>query len=79
VLRGPRRSTIANPAGLTRRQQEVLDQLATGATNAAIAAAMHLSERTVDHHVAAILGKLGVASRMAAVEQARTRGLLSQR
>jgi DNA-binding CsgD family transcriptional regulator len=78
AMRGPRRSTLANPAGLTRREREVLDQLATGATNTAIAAALHLSERTVAHHVSAILAKLGAATRLAAIEQARSRGLLSQ-
>ena len=74
--RGPRRATRAHPAGLTRREQEVLEQLATGATNPAIAAALHLSERTVVHHVSAILHKLGAATRLAAIEQARVRGLL---
>ena len=78
AMRGPRRSTLAHPAGLTRREQEVLEQLATGATNPAIAAALHLSERTVAHHVSAILAKLGAATRLAAIEQARSRGLLSQ-
>jgi DNA-binding CsgD family transcriptional regulator len=76
--RGPRRSTLEHPAGLTRREQEVLEQLATGATNPAIAAALHLSERTVAHHVSAILAKLGATTRLAAIEQARRRGLLSQ-
>jgi DNA-binding CsgD family transcriptional regulator len=78
AMRGPRRSTLAHPAGLTRREQEVLEQLATGATNPAIAAALHLSERTIAHHVSAILAKLGAATRLAAIEQARSRGLLSQ-
>ena len=78
AMRGPRRSTLAHPAGLTRREQQVLDQLATGATNPAIATALHLSERTVAHHVSAILGKLGVPTRLGAIEQARSRGLLSQ-
>ena len=78
AMRGPRRSTLAHPAGLTRREQEVLEQLATGATNPAIAAALQLSERTVAHHVSAILGKLGAATRLAAIEHARSRGLLSQ-
>jgi len=77
ALRGPRRSTLVHPAGLTRREQEVLEQLATGATNAAVASALHLSERTVAHHVAAILRKLGVAGRAAAVEEARARGLVA--
>ncbi len=76
--RGPRRSTLANPAGLTRREQEVLGKLATGATNPAIAADLHLSERTVAHHVSAVLSKLGAPTRMAAVEQARARGLLAE-
>lgn len=69
---------MSHPAGLTRREQEVLEQLATGATNPAIAATLHLSERTVAHHVSAILAKLGAATRLAASEQARRRGLLSQ-
>jgi DNA-binding CsgD family transcriptional regulator/tetratricopeptide (TPR) repeat protein len=76
--RGPRRSTRAHPAGLTRREQEVLEQLATGATNPAIAAALHLSERTVAHHVSAILRKLGAPTRLAAVERARAEGLLAE-
>jgi DNA-binding CsgD family transcriptional regulator len=76
--RGPRRSTLANPAGLTRREQEVLEQLATGATNAAIAGELHLSERTVAHHVSAILAKLSAANRTAAVEHARAQRLLAK-
>ncbi|HET7568669.1 MAG TPA: AAA family ATPase [Gaiellaceae bacterium] len=76
--RGPRRSTRAHPAGLTRREQEVLESLATGATNPAIAAALHLSERTVAHHVSSILRKLGAPTRLAAVEAARARGLLPE-
>jgi DNA-binding CsgD family transcriptional regulator len=77
-LRGPRRTTLANAAGLTRREQEVLAHVAQGLTNAAIADALSLSERTVAHHVSAILGKLGVSTRTAAVEAARTAGLLPQ-
>jgi len=78
AMRGARRSTLAHPAGLTRREQEVLERLATGATNPAIAAALHLSERTVAHHVSAILAKLGAPTRVAAIEGARRRGLLPQ-
>jgi DNA-binding CsgD family transcriptional regulator len=76
--RGPRRSTRAHPAGLTQREQEVLERLATGATNPAIAAGLHLSERTVAHHVSAILRKLGAATRLAAIESARAQGLLAE-
>jgi DNA-binding NarL/FixJ family response regulator len=77
-IRGPRRTTLDNAAGLTRREQEVLAQVAQGLTNAEIAAALSLSERTVAHHVSAILGKLGVSTRTAAVGAARTVGLLAQ-
>jgi DNA-binding CsgD family transcriptional regulator len=76
--RGPRRSTLANAAGLTRREQEVLAHIARGATNPGIARALHLSERTVAHHVSAILAKLGAPTRMAAVDAARRAGLLPQ-
>jgi DNA-binding CsgD family transcriptional regulator len=76
-LRGPRHSTLANAAGLTRREQEVLLALADGATNPQVAAKLHLSERTVAHHVSAILGKLSAPTRTAAVEAARRAGLLA--
>jgi DNA-binding CsgD family transcriptional regulator/tetratricopeptide (TPR) repeat protein len=76
--RGPRASTLANAAGLTRREQEVLTHVARGATNGTIAAALHLSERTVAHHVSAILAKLDASTRTAAVDAARSRGLLAQ-
>ena len=63
VPRGPRAATRANPAGLTARQLAVLELLREGLTNAEIAERLVLSVRTVDHHVAAILSKLGVSSR----------------
>jgi DNA-binding CsgD family transcriptional regulator/tetratricopeptide (TPR) repeat protein len=78
-LRGPRSSTLANAAGLTRREQEVLVVLAEGATNPQIAAALQLSERTVAHHVSSILGKLSAPTRTAAVEAARRAGLLASK
>jgi DNA-binding CsgD family transcriptional regulator len=76
VPRGPRRSTAADPTGLTGRQREVLALLAEGLSNAEIAARLTLSAKTVDHHVSAVLGKLGVPSRGQAVVAARRRGLL---
>ncbi len=63
VPRGPRAATRANPAGLTARQLAVLELLREGLTNAEIAERLVLSVRTVDHHVAAILSKLGVSTR----------------
>jgi DNA-binding CsgD family transcriptional regulator len=75
--RGPQRATLANAAGLTRREQEVLVHVARGETNPQIARALHLSERTVAHHVSAILIKLGVATRTAAVEAAHSVGVLT--
>jgi DNA-binding CsgD family transcriptional regulator len=74
--RGPQRATLANAAGLTRREQEVLVHVARGDTNPEIARALHLSERTVAHHVSAILSKLGAGTRTAAVDAARTAGAL---
>ncbi|MCE0767339.1 LuxR C-terminal-related transcriptional regulator [Pseudonocardia kujensis] len=63
VPRGPHQATRGNPAGLTGRQLEILRLVAAGLTNAEIAASLVLSVRTVDHHVSAVLQKLGVASR----------------
>ena len=76
---GSRAATRANPAGLTRREQEVLELLCEALSNEQIAERLVLSVRTVDHHVSAILGKLGVASRQRAVETARRAGLLAAR
>ncbi|MGH3620391.1 MAG: ATP-binding protein, partial [Sciscionella sp.] len=66
IPRGPQPVTQANPAGLTRRQVDVLTLLATGLTNAEIAERLVVSVRTVDHHVSAILARLGVRTRRAA-------------
>jgi DNA-binding CsgD family transcriptional regulator len=73
--RGPAVTTRGNPAGLTQRQMDVLALIADGMTNAEIAERLVLSVRTVDHHVSAILGKLGVPSRRAAAAAARSHGL----
>jgi DNA-binding CsgD family transcriptional regulator/tetratricopeptide (TPR) repeat protein len=75
VRRGPRPATAANPAGLTRREAEVLGLLAVGLSNTEIAARLVLSGRTVDNHVAAILRKLGVRTRGEASAQAAWLGL----
>jgi DNA-binding CsgD family transcriptional regulator/tetratricopeptide (TPR) repeat protein len=63
---GPRAATRERPFGLTRREYEVLDLICAEHTNAEIAAKLFLSVKTVDHHVSAVLGKLGVPNRGAA-------------
>jgi DNA-binding CsgD family transcriptional regulator/tetratricopeptide (TPR) repeat protein len=73
--RGPRPATAANPAGLTQRELDVLTLLAAGMRNAEIADRLVVSARTVDHHVSAILRKLGARSRGAAVLTAVRLGL----
>jgi DNA-binding CsgD family transcriptional regulator len=67
----PRSSTQQNPFGLTNRQVEILDLLILGLNNDEIAARLHISPKTADHHVSAILAKLGVHTRKAAAELAR--------
>lgn len=54
----------------------MLALLAEGLSNADIAARLTVSAKTVDHHVSAVLGKLGVSSRGRAAAAARERGLL---
>ena len=61
--RGPRPRTRENRAGLTRREFEVLTLLAAGLRNAQIAERLVVSERTIDHHVSAILRKLDARTR----------------
>jgi DNA-binding CsgD family transcriptional regulator len=78
VRRGPRATTRANPAGVTRRELEVLELVAEGLRNAEIAERLVLAPRTVDHHVSAVLRKLEVRSRTEAVAQASRLGLLAR-
>ncbi|MGB2718597.1 MAG: response regulator transcription factor [Rhodococcus sp. (in: high G+C Gram-positive bacteria)] len=52
-----KRSTLD---ALTAREREVLDLMAQGLTNAALAASLHVSERAIEKHVGNIFGKLGL-------------------
>jgi DNA-binding CsgD family transcriptional regulator len=74
IPRGPRPTTRAHPSGLTAREAEIAALLAAGLTNARIGARLHISPKTVDHHVSAILGKLGVATREEAGRRMRPLG-----
>jgi len=76
IPRGPRPSTRTNQAGLTMRQLEVLQLMAEGLPNTEIASRLFTSLKTVEHHVSAVLTKLGVHSRAQAVRAASQMALL---
>jgi DNA-binding CsgD family transcriptional regulator len=73
--RRPQRTTSDNPGGLTDRQLQVLSLLTAGLSNGDIAIRLHISPRTADHHVSAILSKLGAGSRHDAARTARRWGI----
>lgn len=74
-------SQVSDPgvARLTRREHEVLLKLAEGLSTQEIADALEISHVTVRNHVARILVKLHVHSRLAAVAYALRNGLLVRR
>ena len=76
IPRGPRRSTRGNPANLTNRELQVLALLVAGLSNGEIASRLHLSVKTVGHHVSSILGKLEVSNRTEAATAAVGRGIV---
>lgn len=61
---------------LSAREKEVLGELARGITNREIAEKLCISQATVKTHVLSIFGKLGVSSRMMAVDAGRKKGLI---
>lgn len=67
VPRGSRPTTRGHPLGLTRREAEILGLLVDGLRSSSIAKRLYVSPKTVEHHVSAILAKLGVSSRAEAV------------
>lgn len=70
----PATTAIAFPQ-LTDREHEVLDLLAQGRPNSAIATRLHISDKTVRNHVSNIFTKLAVADRAEAIVRAREAGL----
>ncbi len=79
IPRGPISETRASPAGLTRRQSQVLALIIEGLSNPEIAGRLSISPKTAEHHVSAIMARLGARTRREAAEAARKRGLLSER
>jgi DNA-binding CsgD family transcriptional regulator/Tfp pilus assembly protein PilF len=79
VPRGPRATSRANPSGLTAREIEVLGLLADGLSYAEVAGQLFLSEKTVGHHVSAVLRKVGEPTRSRAVAAALRRGIIPPR
>ncbi|HEX2668698.1 MAG TPA: AAA family ATPase [Gammaproteobacteria bacterium] len=63
IPRGAQERTRHNPAGMTNQELKVLMLVMEGLRNAEIARRLFLSEKTVGHHVSAVLSKLGVKSR----------------
>ena len=70
-------SPAAAPVTLTAREIEVLEMMAEGMSNRAIARHLKISSHTVKFHVASVLGKLGARSRTEAVTAGIRHGLIS--
>jgi DNA-binding NarL/FixJ family response regulator len=74
ALAAPPEVTVAFP-DLTPREREILERIAAGESNGAIATRLCLAPKTVGNHVSAIFAKLGVATRSEAIVRAREGGL----
>jgi DNA-binding NarL/FixJ family response regulator len=79
TLMSPRAAGVPSlrETALTAREREILDLMAEGANNRAIAARLAISRHTAKFHVASILAKLGARSRTEAVALALRRGLVA--
>ena len=64
--RGPYRASRDHPLGLTGREVDILRMIVAGDSNRAIAQRLNRSLRTIEHHVSAILGKMGIENRLQA-------------
>jgi two-component system response regulator DesR len=67
---------VATGPALSAREQEVLELVATGATNREIASALHLSPHTIKEHTSALYRKLEARNRADAVQRAQRLGIL---
>jgi DNA-binding NarL/FixJ family response regulator len=65
------------PESMTPRETEVLELVAQGLPNKAIAERLGISDQTVKFHIGSIIGKLGAANRTDAVRRAVRRGLVT--
>ncbi|HEX8630216.1 MAG TPA: response regulator transcription factor [Catenuloplanes sp.] len=74
-LAAPPAPREARVPGLTAREQEILELIAAGFTNAAITQRLGLSPKTVRNYTSTIFGKLGVQTRADAIARARAAGL----
>ncbi|MGW5878260.1 helix-turn-helix transcriptional regulator [Nocardiopsis terrae] len=77
--RSPKRDAPAGsplPMGLTRRELEVLAQVAKGLSNREIGQVLFISAKTVSVHLSNLMGKLGVGNRTAAAAKGRELGLV---
>jgi DNA-binding CsgD family transcriptional regulator len=79
VPASPRHSTRENPFGLTGRQLEILVLLIEGLSNTEISARLHISPKTADHHVSAILAKMELHSREEAARLAQAHPYFSKK
>jgi DNA-binding NarL/FixJ family response regulator len=75
IPRGPRPATRASPLGLTTRQSEVLALMCMGLDNASIASHLFISRKTAEHHVSAVMAKLGATTRAMVLVRAQELGL----
>ena len=76
-IAGPPDDEPTQAEALTAREVQVLELLAEGLPNKAIADRLHISDQTVKFHVSSISGKLGAANRTDAVRRAVRRGLIT--
>ena len=70
-------ASVDDDRALTARQREIIEMMAAGLSNRVIAARLGISAYTVKFHVAAILDKLGAATRTEAVTVGVRNGLIS--